>query len=126
MKYLLFQDPLKDYGATFDTVLVGARKRGFGAYDDKDAKLLMKLAPENHISELTEEQYAGLKKKLSLPPVSYKVLGTVVQDPSKNPNAVYAKKEEVEAPSKNKPSKPAKDLVKIGKVEVKDPLEGKA
>ena len=62
MKYLLFQDPNKDYGATFDTVLVGARKRGFGAYEDKDAKLLMKLAPENHISELTEDQYEGLKK----------------------------------------------------------------
>lgn len=126
MKYLLFQDPLKDYGATFDTVLVGARRRGFGAYEDKDAKLLMKLAPENHVSELTKEQYEGLKKKLSLPPVSYKILGMVEQDPSKDPNAVYAKKEVTEAPSKKKPSKPAKDLVKVGKVEVKDPLEGKA
>ena len=59
MKYLLFQDPYRDYGATFDTVLVGARKRGFGAYEDKDAKLLMKLAPENHVSELTADQYEG-------------------------------------------------------------------
>jgi len=63
MKYLLFQNPNRDYGATFDTVLVGARKRGFGAYDEKDAKLLMKLAPEHHISELTVDQYEGLKKK---------------------------------------------------------------
>jgi|11_taG_2_1085331.scaffolds.fasta_scaffold00810_11 hypothetical protein len=124
MKYLLFQNPLKDYGATFDTVLVGARKRGFGAYEDRDAKLLLKLAPENHISEITEEQYEGLKKKLSLPSASYKVLGTVVQDPSKDPNAVYAKKEAQEVPSKKK-GKPAKDLVSVGKAKVEDPLEGK-
>ena len=124
MKYLLFQNPLKDYGATFDTVLVGARKRGFGAYKDKDAKILLKLHPENQVSELTEDQYQGLKKKLSLPPVSYKILGMVEQDPSKNPNAVYAEKEVEEAPSKKK-SKPAKDLVSVGEVEVKDPLEGK-
>ena len=48
----------------------------------------------------------------------------VEQDPSKNPNAVYAEKEGEEAPSKKK-SKPAKDLVSVGEVEVKDPLEGK-
>lgn len=120
MKYLLFQNPLKDYGATFDTVLVGARKRGFGAYEDKDAKLLLKLAPENHVSELTKDQYEGLKKKLGLPSASYRVLKTEVQDPSKNPNAVYAKKEE-----QGVPSKPAKDLVKVGKAKVEDPLEGK-
>jgi hypothetical protein len=124
MKYLLFQNPLKDYGATFDTVLVGARKRGFGAYEDRDAKLLMKLAPENHISELTKDQYEDLKKKLSRPSASYKVLGTVVQDPSKDPNAVYAKKEEQEVPSKKK-GKPAKSLVSVGKAKVEDPLEGK-
>ena len=124
MKYLLFQNPLKDYGASFDVTLVGARKRGFGAYEDKDAKILLKLHSENEVSEITEEQYAGLKKKLNLPPVSYKVLGTVVQDPSKNPNAVYAEKEEPEVPSKKK-GKPAKDLVKTGKAKVEDPLEGK-
>jgi len=121
MKYLLFQDPNKDYGATFDTVLVGARKRGFGAYEDKDAKLLMKLAPENHISELTEDQYEGLKKKLITARGSYQDLRTVVQDPSRDPNAVYAEKE-VEAA----PSKPAKALVKVGKAKVEDPLKGKA
>ena len=124
MKYLLFQNPLKDYGATLDKVLVGARKRGFGAYEDKDAKILLKLHPENEVSEITKEQYEGLKKKLSLPPVSYKVLGTVVQDPSKNPNAVYAEKEAQEAPSKKK-GKPAKDLISVGKAKVEDPLEGK-
>ena len=124
MKYLLFQDPTKDYGATFDIVLVGARKRGFGAYDDKDAKLLMKLAPENHVSELTKDQYEGLKKKLSKPLVSSKLLGTVVQDPSKNPHAVYAEKEELEAQSK--PKKAAKSLVSVGKAKVEDPLEGKS
>jgi hypothetical protein len=124
MKYLLFQDPNRDYGATFDTVLVGARKRGFGAYDEKDAKLLMKLAPEHHISELTVDQYEGLKKKLHKPLVSSKLIGTVVQDPSKNPHAVYAEKEDTVAPSKK--GKPAKSLVSVGKAKVEDPLEGKS
>lgn len=122
MKYLLFQNPLRDYGATFDVTLVGARRRGFGAFEDKDAELLLKLNPSNLISELTYDQYSGLKKKLNLPPVSYKLLGMVQQDPSKDPNAVYAE-EAVEAPSKKK--KPAKDLVKVGKAKVEDPLEGK-
>ena len=122
MKYLLFQDPLRDYGATFDVTLVGARRRGFGAYEDKDAELLLRLNPSNLISELTSDQYSELKKKLSLPPVSYKLLGMVEQDPSKDPNAVYVE-EAVEAPSKKK--KPAKDLVKVGKAKVEDPLEGK-
>jgi hypothetical protein len=122
MKYLLFQDPLRDYGATYDVVLVGARKRGFGAYEDKDAELLLKLTPSNLIKEITEAQYAELKKKLSLPQVSYKLLGMVEQDPSKDPNAVYAKGEEV---ARSKKKKPAKDLVKVGKAKVEDPLEGK-
>lgn len=122
MKYLLFQDPLRDYGATYDVVLVGARKRGFGAYEDKDAELLLKLTPSNLIKEITEAQYAELKKKLSLPQVSYKLLGMVEQDPSKDPNAVYAKGEEV---AQSKKKKPAKDLVKVGKAKVEDPLEGK-
>lgn len=125
MKYLLFQNPNLDYGATFDTVLVGARKRGFGAYEDKDAQLLMKLAPKNHVSEISEAQYQDLKKKLNLPSVSHKVLGLVEQDPSKDPNAVYAKKEDQEVPSKKKKGKPAKDLVSVGKAKVEDPLEGK-
>lgn len=121
MKYLLFQDPRRDYGATFDVVLVGARRRGFGAYHDKDAKLIQKLAPENLVDEITEGQYDGLKKKLTSPPVSHKTLGMVEQDPSKDPNAVYAE-EVVEAQSKKKP---AKDLVSVGKAKVEDPLEGK-
>ena len=62
MKYLLFQDPLRDYGATFDVTLVGARRRGFGAYEDKDAELLLKLNPSNLISELSSDQYSELKK----------------------------------------------------------------
>jgi len=123
MKYLLFQDIDKEYGATFDRVLVGSRKRGFGAYEDKDAKLLLKLNPANLVSEISQDTYDGLKKKLSMAPVSYKVIGTVEQDPSKDPNAVYAKPEEV-APSKKK-SKPAKSLVSVGKAKVEDPLEGK-
>jgi hypothetical protein len=120
MKYLLFQDPDLDYGATFDVVKIGARKRGFGAYEDKDAKLLAKLNPKELLSEISEEEYQRLKKKLGLPPVSSRLLGVVVQDPSKNPNAVYAEEESV-APSKKE--KPARDLVSVGKAKVEDPLK---
>lgn len=124
MKYLLFADSDRDYGCTKDVVLVGSRRRGFGAYDDKDAKILKELAPEGHISDLTKEQYEELKKKLSQPSVSFKLLGMVEQDPSKDPNAVYAKAEEA-VPSKKPKKKPAKSLVKVGKAKVEDPLEGK-
>lgn len=123
MKYLLFQDPLKDYGATFDIVLAGALKRGFGAYDEKDAKLLLKLNPVG-VSEISEEAYQSLKKKVDMPAVSHKLLKMVAQDPSKDPNAVYAKKEAPAVPSKN--SKPAKSLVSVGEAKVEDPLEGKS
>lgn len=122
MKYLLFADSQRDYGCTYDRTLVGSRERGFGAYEDKDAKILQDLAPEGHITELTKEQYEELKKKLGSPSVSYRDLGTVEQDPSKDPNAVYAKAEEA---VQSKPKKKAKSLVKVGKAKVEDPLEGK-
>jgi len=123
MKYLLFGNPLRDYGCTFDRVLVGARQRGFGAYEDKDAKIIQDLAPDGHVTELTEDQYNGLKKKLGRPSASYRPLVTVEQDPSKDPNAVYA---EVEEAVQSKPKeKKAKSLVKVGKAKVEDPLEGK-
>ena len=119
MKYLLFQDPDKDYGAEFDVTKVGARKRGFGAYSAKDAKLLQKLHGDL-IGEIPVEEYERLKKKLGQPQVSSRLLGTVVQDPSKAPNAVYAEAEVSETPSKS-----AKDLVSVGKAKVEDPLKGK-
>ena len=121
MKYLLFQDPAKDYGAEFDVTRVGARDRGFGAYEDKDAKLLLKLHSGDLVSEIPVSEYDRLKKKLGRPDISSRQLGVVVQDPSKNPNAVYAEKES-EAPSKK--GKPAKDLVSVGKAKVENPLKG--
>lgn len=118
MKYLLFQDPDKDYGAEFDTTKVGARKRGFGAYEAKDAKILKKLHGDL-ISEIPVEEYERLKKKLGSPAVSSRQLGVVAQDPSKNPNAVYAVTEVSEVPSKS-----AKDLVSVGNAKVENPLKG--
>ena len=118
MKYLLFQDPDKDYGAEFDVTKVGARKRGFGAYDAKDARLLKKLHGDL-VGEISLDEYERLKKKLGLSPVSSRLLGVVIQDPSKNPNAVYAEAEVSEVPSE----KSAKDLVSVGKAKVDNPLK---
>tara|TARA_B100001093_G_scaffold499980_1_gene549874 strand:- start:2005 stop:2367 length:363 start_codon:yes stop_codon:yes gene_type:complete len=118
MKYLLFQDPSRDYGAEFDVTKVGARKRGFGAYEAKDAKILKKLHGDL-ISEIPVEEYERLKKKLGSPAVSSRQLGVVAQDPSKNPNAVYAVTEVSEVPSKS-----AKDLVSVGNAKVENPLKG--
>jgi len=47
----------------------------------------------------------------------------VEQDPSKDPNAVYA--EAAEADQSKPKEKKAKSLVKVGKAKVEDPLEGK-
>ena len=121
MKYLLFNKADEDYGADFDRVLVGSRERGIGAYEDKDAKILIKMHG-NLVSEISEESYLELKKKLTREPVSYRLFGMQRQEADKNPNAVYAKKEsKPAAASKGK----AKDLVKVGKATVEDPLEGK-
>ena len=121
MKYLLFNKVPYEYGAEFDVAMVGSKERGFGAYEDKDAKILQKMHGDL-ISELEPESYDELKKKLSLPPTSYRLFGTQQQEADKNPNAVYAKKEKVSKKSP-KEDKPAEDLVKVGKVEVEDPLE---
>ena len=121
MKYLLFNKVPYEYGADFDVAMVGSKERGFGAYEDKDAKILIKLHGDL-ISELEPESYDELKKKLSSSPVSYRLFGTQQQEADKNPNAVYAKKEKVSKKSP-KEDKPAEDLVKVGEVEVEDPLE---
>jgi len=121
MKYLLFNKVPYEYGADFDVAMVGSKERGFGAYEDKDAKILQKMHGDL-ISELEPESYDELKKKLSSSPVSSRLFGTQQQEADKNPNAVYAKKEKVIKKSP-KEDKPAEDLVKVGKVEVEDPLE---
>jgi len=118
MKYLLFNRIPYKYGADHDIVTVGSKERGFGAYENKDAKLLLKMHGDL-ISEISEESYNTLKKKLSHPPVSYRPFGMQQQEADKNPHAVYAEK-------KSKPaveSKPAEELIKVGEVEVEDLLE---
>ena len=121
MKYLLFNRVPYEYGAEYDQTMVGSKERGFGAYEDKDAKILLKMHG-SLISEITEETYQGLKKKLSYAPVSYRLFGTQRQEADKNPNAVYAKKESKPA---GESKKPAKDLIKVGKAKVEDPLGDK-
>jgi len=121
MKYLLFNKVPYEYGAEYDVTMVGSKERGFGAYEDKDAKILQKMHG-NLISELSADSYDELKKKLSLPPVSYRLFGTQQQEADKNPNAVYAKKESKPAVESKKP---AKDLIKVGKAKVEDPLGDK-
>ena len=108
-----------NYGADHDIIMIGSKERGFGAYEDKDAKLLKKLHGDL-ITEISEDSYENLKKKLGRAPVSYRLFGTQQQEADKNPHAVYAEK-------KSKPaveSKPAEDLVEVGEVEVEDLLEG--
>lgn len=125
MKHLLFNKVPYDYGAEYDVTMVGSRERGFGAYDDKDAKILMDLHG-NLVTELSEESFLDLKKKLSLPPVSYRLFGTQQQEADKDPNAVYATKQKGKKSPKAKEAKsekPAEDLVQVGEVEVEDPLE---
>jgi hypothetical protein len=115
MKYLIFKKIPYEYGAEYDRVRIGVMNVGIGAYEDKDADLLMKLHGDL-IDETNEEEYVAVKKTR---PVSLRVLGTVHQDPSKDPNAVYAEESKPAAASKKK----AKDLVKVGKAKVEDPLE---
>lgn len=108
-----------DYGADHDIIMIGSKERGFGAYEDKDAKLLKKLHGDL-ITEISQDSYENLKKKLGRAPVSYRLFGTQQQEADKNPHAVYAEK-------KSKPAaeskKPAEDLVKVGEVEVEDLLK---
>ena len=118
MKYLLFNRIPYDYGADHDIMMIGSKERGFGAYQDKDAKILKSLHGDL-VTDITKDAYEDLKKKLNRQPVSYRLFGTQQQEADKNPHAVYAKKE-------SKPveeSKPAKELVEVGEVEVEDPLE---
>ena len=118
MKYLLFNRIPYDYGADHDIMMIGSKERGFGAYQDKDAKILKSLHGDL-VTDITKDAYEDLKKKLNRQPVSYRLFGTQQQEADKNPHAVYAKKE-------SKPveeSKPAEELVEVGEVEVEDPLE---
>ena len=118
MKYILFNRIPYDYGADHDIIMIGSKERGFGAYQDKDAKILKKLHGDL-VVEISEDSYENLKKKLGRQPVSYRLFGTQQQEADKNPHAVYAEKESKPAVE----SKPAEELIEVGEVEVEDPLE---
>ena len=118
MKYILFKRVPYDYGAEFQRFTNGVVKRGIGAYDDKDAKILLKLH-NDLVEEISEERYEELKKKLNLPATSFRVFGTQPQDPARNPDAVYADKE-----SSQSTSSKAEDLIEVSEAVVEDPLEG--
>ena len=114
MKYLFFKDISRDYGAQVDRVKVGSLWMGVGMYEDADAKKLLKKH-KSFISEIDQAQYSSLKKKST---VVERVFRTQPQDASKDPNAVYAKKEN------NTESSNAEELLSVGEAIVENPLEG--
>jgi hypothetical protein len=118
MKYILFKRIPYDYGAEHQTFTNGVLKRGIGAYENKDAKILFKLHGDL-IEEISEADYDELKKKLNLPATSFRVFATQAQDPARNPDAVYADKE-----SNQSASSDAEDLIEVSEAVVEDPLEG--
>ena len=61
MKYLIFNRIPHDYGAEHDTLMIGSKERGFGAYQDGDAKILKDLHGPL-ITEIDLDSYNSLKK----------------------------------------------------------------
>jgi hypothetical protein len=118
MKYILFKRVPYDYGAEYQRFTNGVVKRGIGAYEEQDAEILLELHGDL-VEEISEERYEELKKKLNLPPTSFRVFATQPQDPARNPDAVYADKE-----SNQSASSDAEDLVEVSEAVVEDPLEG--
>ena len=118
MKYLFFRKVPYDYGAEYQQFVNGVRQRGIGAYEDGDAEILLELHGDK-VEEITEQDYLAYKKKLNLGATSFRVFKTQPQDPSKDPNAVYASEE-----SSPSTLPEADDLVEVGEAIVEDPLEG--
>jgi hypothetical protein len=119
MKYLFFKSLGHDYGAEIDKVKVGALWMGVGMYEDKDAKKILKNN-KDLVSEIDVDQYDSLKKNnLS---VAERVFRTQPQDPSRDPNAVYANKESSTDTSQ---SLDAEELLSVGEAKVENPLDGK-
>ena len=119
MKYLFFKKVPFNYGCEYQRFQNGVKERGIGAYENKDAKILLKMFPEK-IDEIKEEEYDELKKKLNIQPTSFRAFKTQHQDATKDPNAVYA---ETESKGSEKTSSKAEDLVDVGDAEVEDPLK---
>jgi hypothetical protein len=119
MKHLYFKKMPYDDGAEVQPFSNGVKKRGIGSYENKDAKILLKMHGDL-VEELSEEQFEELKKKLTIVPTSFRAFRTLPQDPAKDPNAVYAETE-----SKESEQSKAEDLVEVAEAEVEDPLEGK-
>jgi hypothetical protein len=118
MKYLFFKKVPYDYGAEYQEFMNGVKRRGIGGYEKADADILLELHG-NLVEEISEQEYLDYKKKLNLGPTSYRVFATQHQDPSKNPNAVYASEE-----SNQSTSLDAEDLLEVSDAVVEDPLEG--
>lgn len=114
MKYLLFKNPSKDYGVKFAVTRVGVLTKGFGEFSVGVAE---KLLQDSSVVEITTEQFDNIKKKMTQGGVSFTQLRTLPQDPTKNPNAVYA--EDAQAP----PSEP--DVIEVDVVDIDNPLEDK-
>ena len=109
MKYLLINNPNRGFSIPIESVLVGAKIRGFCECNDKDAKKLLK---DRRVSEISEQQYnALLKKKARGGRVSFQLPIGIRPNPARNPNAVYAE-ETAPAPSEVK----AADLLTVGEV----------
>ena len=113
MKYLLFNDPDKDYGVSITVTTVGVLRKGFGEFSDGVAE---KLLGDSSVVEITTEQFLGLKKKLTEGAVSFQRPIPVHQDTTKNPHAHYAT--EVPAQPQSKP-----DVIEVDVVDIDNPLE---
>ena len=59
MKYLLFNDPDKDYGVDIAVTTVGVLRKGFGEFSVGVAE---KLLQDSSVVEITTEQFYSLKK----------------------------------------------------------------
>jgi hypothetical protein len=114
MKYLLFNDPDKDYGVDLTVTTVGVLRKGFGEFSVGVAE---KLLQDSSVVEITTEQFFSLKKKLTQGAVSFQRPIPVHQDATKNPHAQYAG-EEVEP-------QPEPDVIEVDVVEIDNPLEDK-
>lgn len=117
MKYLLFDNPAKDYGVKFEQGIVGVRNRGFGAYDTKVASGVLE-EHEGSVREINEAQFDRIKKKYELGPPSSRRMNTAHQDPTKIPDAVYA-----ENPPEEPSEVPIEELIEVGEAIVDDPLK---